>query len=90
MTFNRSGERPAHGVSSSPAAEAERVADGVGVDPELLLGVEVAGTQGDRPLVGGVQVVDREVEVHLLLHVGVGPRRGVPWSRVGRAHMIRR
>lgn len=63
--------------------------DRVCVDPEVFLGVEVAGTQGDRPLVGGVQVVHREVEVQLLLHGGVGPRRGHeaggPLERDGRA-----
>jgi hypothetical protein len=36
----------------------------------------VAGTEGDRPLVGGVHVLHREVEVQLLLHGRVGPRRG--------------
>jgi hypothetical protein len=50
--------------------------DRIGVDPELLLRVEVAGTEGDRPLVGGVHVLHREVEVQLLLHGRVGPRRG--------------
>ena len=46
---------------TSPGAKAEGMTDRVGVDPELLLGVEMARTQGDRPRVGGVQVLYREV-----------------------------
>ena len=65
------------------------MSDRIGVDPERLLRVEVAGAQGDRPLVGGVRVLHREVEVQLLLYGGLGPcgshEASGPLERDGRA-----
>lgn len=52
------------------------MADRVGVDPERSLSVQVAGAQGDGPLVGRLDVGDGQVEVHLLLDRGLGPGRG--------------
>ena len=60
----------------STLAEAERVADGVGVDAERPLGVEEPGAEADGAVVGGVEVGDLEVDVQLLLDVGLRPRRG--------------
>ena len=65
----------APGVTSVPT-EAERVADRVGVDAEPRLRVEVAGAEADGAVVGGVEIVDHEVDVQLLLDVGPRPRRG--------------
>ena len=60
----------------SVPAEAERVADGIGVHPERVLRVEVPGAEADGALVGGVEIGDLEVDVQLLLHIGPRPRRG--------------
>src|SRR5690606_30444400 len=65
-------------LPGSAGAEAERVPRRVRVNPEgprAVLGVQRTGTQRQHLLLGGVQVLDLQVEVELLRVVGRGPPR---------------
>ncbi len=70
-------ERLRGGVTGSTEAEAEGMAGGVEEDPEGLAGLVLGqrGAEGEDLRLGGVEVLDDDVEVELLRHLLARPRR---------------